>query len=179
MRNGELPELMSLNPMDPVNPNYEQAEFKPVIRTVNALGHLGLQAKTVLDDAIDKCNVLVDLRRVMNRCRMAANGADTDAAAAARKQDAPATIARRGLHCLERYCWLLLFTAYCIEQAWPAIIHASMPTSFNIMPLDMVTLPQRMPGIATPAWSSRLTRLSLEPVRLIPTSESLISTSSI
>jgi hypothetical protein len=44
VRNGELPELMSLNPMDPVNPNYEQAEFKPVIRTANALGHLGLQA---------------------------------------------------------------------------------------------------------------------------------------
>jgi hypothetical protein len=51
---------------------------------------------------------VVDLRRVMNRCRMAANGADTDAAAAARKQDAPATIARRGLHCLVGQCRLTL-----------------------------------------------------------------------
>ena len=51
---------------------------------------------------------MVDLRRVMNRCRMAANGADTDAAAAARKQDAPATIARRGLHCLVGQCRLTL-----------------------------------------------------------------------
>ena len=115
VRNGELPEFLSR--LDPVHPNYEQAEFKPVIRIVDQLGQLGLQAKQVLDDAIDKCNVLIDLRRVMNRCRMAANGADTDAAAAARKKDPPATIARRGLLCMERYCWLLLFTAYCIDQA--------------------------------------------------------------
>lgn len=68
VRSGELPEFLSKP--DPARPNYEQAEFKPVIRIVNALGQLGLQAKQVLDDAIDKCNVLVDLRRMMNRCRM-------------------------------------------------------------------------------------------------------------
>lgn len=56
-------------------------------------------------------------RRAREPYRAAANGADTDAAAAARKKDPPATIARRGLHCMERYCWLLLFAAYCIEQA--------------------------------------------------------------
>jgi hypothetical protein len=41
VRNGELPEFLSQ--LDPSHPNYEQAEFKPVIRIVHALGQLGLQ----------------------------------------------------------------------------------------------------------------------------------------
>ena len=45
VRNGEAPEFLSQ--LDPERPNYEHAEFRPVIRIVAALGRLGLEAKQV------------------------------------------------------------------------------------------------------------------------------------
>ena len=77
-----------------------------------------MRAKAALDDAADTCNAIVDARRVMNRCRLAAEGgvdvgAEEETREGARKTEA----IERGLRCLERYCWLLLFSAYCVDQA--------------------------------------------------------------
>ena len=115
-RNGDVPERGA--PIDPSRPNYDLAEFRPVVEMVERLGTLGTRAKAALDDAADKCNAIVDVRRVMNRCRLAAaEGADVGAEEDTREGGRETEAIERGLRCLERYCWLLLFSAYCVDQA--------------------------------------------------------------
>ena len=45
-----------------------------MVEMVERLGTPGPRAKAALDDAADTCNAIVDARRVMNRCRLAAEG---------------------------------------------------------------------------------------------------------
>ena len=115
-RNGDVPERGA--PIDPSRPNYDMAEFRPVVEMVERLGTLGPRAKAALDDAADTCNAIVDARRVMNRCRLEAEGgADVGAEEETREGARKTEAIERGLRCLERYCWLLLFSAYCVDQA--------------------------------------------------------------
>ena len=55
----------------------------------------------------------------MNRCRRleAEGGADVGAEEETREGARKTEAIERGLRCLERYCWLLLFSAYCVDQA--------------------------------------------------------------
>ena len=89
---------------------------------LEGLSPLGLsRAKEALDAAIDTCDAVFDVRAAAGKCRAAA----ADARAAKKEKmdgdedgvdaGAAAEHARKGLACLERYCWLLLFAAYCVD----------------------------------------------------------------
>ena len=103
-------------------PDYDACEFVPVTSMLEGLSPLGLsRAKEALDAAIDTCDAVFDVRAAAGKCRAAAADArdakkekmdgDEDGVDAG----AAAEHARKGLACLERYCWLLLFAAYCVD----------------------------------------------------------------
>jgi hypothetical protein len=103
-------------------PDYDACEFVPVTSMLERLSPLGLsRAKEALDAAIDTCDAVFDVRAAAGKCRAAAADArdakkekmdgDEDGVDAG----AAAEHARKGLACLERYCWLLLFAAYCVD----------------------------------------------------------------
>ena len=103
-------------------PDYDACEFFPVTSMLERLSPLGLsRAKEALDAAIDTCDAVFDVRAAAGKCRAAAADARD---AKKEKMDgdedrvdagAAAEHARKGLACLERYCWLLLFAAYCVD----------------------------------------------------------------
>ena len=103
-------------------PDYDACEFVPVTSMLERLSPLGLsRAKEALDAAIDTCDAVFDVRAAAGKCRAAAADARD---AKKEKMDgdedrvdagAAAEHARKGLACLERYCWLLLFAAYCVD----------------------------------------------------------------
>jgi nucleoside-diphosphate kinase len=103
-------------------PDYDACEFVPVTSMLEGLSPLGLsRAKEALDAAIDTCDAVFDVRAAAGKCRAAAADARD---AKKEKMDgdedrvdagAAAEHARKGLACLERYCWLLLFAAYCVD----------------------------------------------------------------
>ncbi len=103
-------------------PDYDACEFFPVTSMLERLSPLGLsRAKEALDAAIDTCDAVFDVRAAAGKCRAAAADARD---AKKEKMDgdedrvdagAAAEHARKGLACLERYCWLLLFAAYCMD----------------------------------------------------------------
>ena len=115
---------LSGNTKKQARPDYDACEFTPVIALCDSLFELGLgEAKQVLDDVIDTCDALFDVRGVVNKNRLAA------AAVSKRKEKqheetnffaedvgVPAEKARVGLLSLERYAWLLLFSAYCLDR---------------------------------------------------------------
>jgi len=121
--------------IDVHNPNYDRAEFEAVIEMVEGLGGLGRVAKQRLDEAVDRCNALLDLRACILECRRRAERDSRRGGAASTPSDGPFTPdrfahsragaggpgpdvwVRRGLLCLERYLQLLLFTAYLMDQA--------------------------------------------------------------
>ena len=103
-------------------PDYDACEFFPVTSMLERLSPLGLsRAKEALDAAIHTCDAVFDVRAAAGKCRAAAADARD---AKKEKMDgdedrvdagAAAEHARKGLACLERYCWLLLFAAYCVD----------------------------------------------------------------
>ena len=103
-------------------PDYDACEFFPVTSMLERLSPLGLsRTKEALDAAIDTCDAVFDVRAAAGKCRAAAADARD---AKKEKMDgdedrvdagAAAEHARKGLACLERYCWLLLFAAYCVD----------------------------------------------------------------
>jgi nucleoside-diphosphate kinase len=103
-------------------PDYDACEFFPVTSMLERLRPLGLsRAKEALDAAIDACDAVFDVRAEAGKCRAAAADA-RDARKEKMEGDenlvdtgAAAEHARNGLACLERYCWLLLFAAYCVD----------------------------------------------------------------
>lgn len=104
-------------------PDYDACEFFPVTSMLEGLRPLGLsRAKEALDAAIDACDAVFDVRAEAGKRRAAAADA-RDARKEKMEGDetrefdagAAAEHARNGLACLERYCWLLLFAAYCVD----------------------------------------------------------------
>ena len=94
------------------------AEAPPPPR-VGVSSSLGSRAKAALDDAAAKCDALADVRGEANRWRIAAEDAEAAGSipgGGAHGRAGAAEAARRGTLALERYCWLLFFAAYCLEE---------------------------------------------------------------
>ena len=104
-------------------PDYDACEFFPVTSMLERLRPLGLaRAKHALDAVVDACDAVFDVRAAAGECRAAAardageeeNEGDARGAAGGAAGGAAEHV-RKGLACLERYCWLLLFAAYCVD----------------------------------------------------------------
>ena len=100
-------------------PDHDACEFFPVTSMLERLRPLGLsRAKHALDAVVHACDAVFDVRAAAGECRAAAaaEGKKEETEGDARGDaGAGAEHARKGLACLERYCWLLLFAAYCVD----------------------------------------------------------------
>jgi len=91
---------------DGKNPNYMKGEWMVILKLVSILenGHV---VKKQVDEAIDICSQVQNLRTTIVECREKCISGGTDAN----------KWFKRGQNYLERYWWLILFNAYCVEQA--------------------------------------------------------------
>ena len=112
-----------INAPNKMRPGFEECEFSSVTYLVEQLSEFGLgDAKRVLDVAINACDALFDLRSAVNKNRVAAFEVSRDANKKDNAQNenksigVPAEKIRVGLLQLERYCWLLVFAAYCVDR---------------------------------------------------------------
>ncbi|KAJ3072961.1 hypothetical protein HDU98_002548 [Podochytrium sp. JEL0797] len=74
------------------------------ITQLTSLLHRGAESKRILDDAIDQCDVMINLREVilLHRVQYSVSG--------------DAAVLEKALGCLERYFFLLMFCSYVIES---------------------------------------------------------------
>ena len=96
--------------IDPSNPNLDNCEFSVVLYAVmrlEAMGKRGREAKQMLDECIDKCDALENVRQAPAKCKV---NARHDVHSAEKWS-------WLGLLYLERYYLLLLFSAYCRDAA--------------------------------------------------------------
>lgn len=91
--------------VDPENPNLMQGEWKGVIRLMSMLDD-GLEVKALVDQCIDECAHIQNLREAIKSCK------DEASTAPATGERSSAFWLKRGQNYLERYCYLLLFAAY-------------------------------------------------------------------
>ena len=96
--------------IDPNRPNLDNAEFSVVLYAVmqlEAMGKRGREAKQMLDECIDKCDALENVRQAPAKCKLNA------------RHDVHASEkwSWLGLLYLERYYNLLLFASYCRDTA--------------------------------------------------------------
>ena len=102
-----------------IRDSHDACEFFPVTSMLERLRPLGLsRAKHALDAVVHACDAVFDVRAAAGECRAAAaaEGKKEETKGDARGDaGAAAEHARKGLACLERYCWLLLFAAYCVD----------------------------------------------------------------
>mmetsp|Transcript_8215 Transcript_8215/g.21814 ORF Transcript_8215/g.21814 Transcript_8215/m.21814 type:complete len:191 (-) Transcript_8215:421-993(-) len=94
--------------INPSHPNYERGEFKPVIDLLGEMPN-GRLVKQHLDEAIDECDKLQNLRQAIIQCKRAAErGGDEERPAAFWNA--------RGSNYLHRYIYLIIYTAYLLEE---------------------------------------------------------------
>jgi len=91
--------------VDPESPNHMNGEWKGVIRLM-AMMEDGLEVKALVDQCIDECAHIQNLREAIKDCK---DQADTAPSSGARSN---AFWLKRGQNYLERYCYLLLFANY-------------------------------------------------------------------
>jgi len=91
--------------VDPDSPNHMQGEWKGVIRLMSMLDD-GLEVKALVDQCIDECSHIQNLREAIKDCK------DQAGSAPATGERSSAFWLKRGQNYLERYCYLLLFAAY-------------------------------------------------------------------
>merc|ERR1711871_357210 len=91
--------------VDPDAPNLMQGEWKGVIRLMSMLED-GLEVKSLVDQCIDECAHIQNLREAIKDCKDQANSAPASGERSA------AFWLKRGQNYPERYCYLLLFAAY-------------------------------------------------------------------
>lgn len=91
---------------DPKNPNYDNGEFGIILKLLSILPH-GAFLKHQVDQAIDACQQVQNLRVAINECRVKYLEGGSEAQ----------KYFLRGKNYLERYWWLIVFNAYLHEQA--------------------------------------------------------------
>ena len=91
--------------VDPDSPNLMQGEWKGVIQMMAMLDD-GLEVKALVDQCIDECAHIQNLREAIKDCK---DQADSAPASGPRSN---AFWLKRGQNYLERYIYLLLFAAY-------------------------------------------------------------------
>jgi len=96
--------------VDPESPNLLQGEWKGVIRLMSMLDD-GLEVKALVDQCIDECAAIQNLREAIKDCKDQANAAPPSG------ERSTAFWLKRGQNYLERYCYLLLFAAYARSTA--------------------------------------------------------------
>lgn len=106
--------------VDPDSPNLMQGEWKGVIRLMSMLDD-GLEVKSLVDQCIDECAHIQNLREAIKDCKDQANSAPASGERSA------AFWLKRGQNYLERYCYLLLFAAYARTTA-----HSGFAESFSV-----------------------------------------------
>merc|ERR1712196_588336 len=96
--------------VDPDSPNLMQGEWKGVIRLMTMLDD-GLEVKSLVDQCIDECAHIQNLREAIKDCK------DQASSAPATGERSSAFWLKRGQNYLERYSYLLLVAAYARAQA--------------------------------------------------------------
>ncbi|KAJ7472784.1 inositol hexakisphosphate-domain-containing protein [Mycena latifolia] len=102
-RNKRTLSMMSLPPMDPVEPSKNRHSYQ-IINNLLRVIRRGLTVKSTVDDAIDRADVVYNLRDAIEEARTRADQATDDKEK--RKH------AQKGLQNLHRYFALIVFQAY-------------------------------------------------------------------
>jgi len=100
------PSSTKYNVPDPKTPNYDNGEFGIILQLLTILPQ-GAFLKYQVDQAIDACQQVQNLRLAINECRVKFLQGGPDAQ----------KYFLRGKNYLERYWWLIVFNAYLHEQA--------------------------------------------------------------
>mmetsp|Transcript_8636 Transcript_8636/g.23207 ORF Transcript_8636/g.23207 Transcript_8636/m.23207 type:complete len:590 (-) Transcript_8636:439-2208(-) len=107
-------------PLDPFRPNLENGEFAVVVRLVQTVPN-GRLIKQLLDDAIDECAGIQNLRTAIVKCKQRAQAGKEEEGEEGTGKGESTTSSEfwigRGTNYLERYVYLFLFAAYCLENA--------------------------------------------------------------
>jgi len=96
--------------IDYENPNFERGEYQVVLKLITALPD-GELVKAQVDEAIDACEAMQNLRSAICECQK------KQVAAASTDKQGPEFWQKRGLNYLERYWWLIVFNAYLRKHA--------------------------------------------------------------
>merc|ERR1711934_961600 len=91
--------------VDPDSPNLMQGEWKGVISLMSMLDD-GLEVKSLVDQCIDECAHIQNLREAIKDCKDQANSAPASG------ERSSSFWLKRGQNYLERYCYLILFATY-------------------------------------------------------------------